>query len=309
MCVCVCACERDRLQILARVRMRAVHVRTVRPPSLACVPVCVYGCTLSQCSSPEQTNQVTQAFQRVCVHTISNSSLGYERLHNGISTPFHMTTRTCVREKAKAPRSLVRVCACARTRRVQDLPWCGWVCTNALVRTACYRESRVYACVFVCVCVCACVRAILPPKPYTDAQMRPSQHFSVLSLILPACHHRDLTDHNPLAQTQSSTLSALYSVPLSRFSQDLTDHNPLVRALALRTMGCIRVEKIAEFMVEPVMRAIKVCFVLVRPYPRPGRLFFLFDIRFDWCEGVDPSEKKSRDEVFLTCLWRLHWPV
>jgi hypothetical protein len=40
--------------------------------------------------------------------------------------------------------------------------------------------------------------------------------------------------------------------------QDCSDRNPLVRALALRTMGCIRVEKILEYFCDPLAAALKV---------------------------------------------------
>ena len=39
--------------------------------------------------------------------------------------------------------------------------------------------------------------------------------------------------------------------------RDAADPNPLVRALAIRTMGCIRVERITEYLCEPLERALK----------------------------------------------------
>jgi vesicle coat complex subunit len=42
------------------------------------------------------------------------------------------------------------------------------------------------------------------------------------------------------------------------FQKDATEHmNPLVRALAIRTMGCIRVENITEYLCEPLAAALK----------------------------------------------------
>ncbi len=35
------------------------------------------------------------------------------------------------------------------------------------------------------------------------------------------------------------------------------DANPLIRALAVRTMGCIRVEKITEYLCEPLRKCLK----------------------------------------------------
>ena len=48
---------------------------------------------------------------------------------------------------------------------------------------------------------------------------------------------------------------ALLSV--NSFIKDANDPNPLIRALAIRTMGCIRVEKITEYLCEPLGRALK----------------------------------------------------
>jgi len=43
-----------------------------------------------------------------------------------------------------------------------------------------------------------------------------------------------------------------------RFLQDSQDPNPLIRALAVRTMGCIRVDRITEYLCDPLQRCIKV---------------------------------------------------
>ena len=39
--------------------------------------------------------------------------------------------------------------------------------------------------------------------------------------------------------------------------QDSEDPNPLVRALAIRTMGCIRVEKMVDYMEEPLRKTLR----------------------------------------------------
>ena len=39
--------------------------------------------------------------------------------------------------------------------------------------------------------------------------------------------------------------------------QDCDDPNPLIRALAVRTMGCIRVDKITEYLCEPLRKCLK----------------------------------------------------
>ncbi|MCI13335.1 beta-adaptin-like protein B-like, partial [Trifolium medium] len=38
---------------------------------------------------------------------------------------------------------------------------------------------------------------------------------------------------------------------------DSQDPNPLIRALAVRTMGCIRVDKITEYLCDPLQRCLK----------------------------------------------------
>ncbi|KAK9470964.1 adaptin N terminal region-domain-containing protein [Dipodascopsis tothii] len=44
---------------------------------------------------------------------------------------------------------------------------------------------------------------------------------------------------------------------VNTFVQDSEDNNPLVRALAIRTMGCIRVDKIIDYMEEPLRKTLK----------------------------------------------------
>lgn len=44
---------------------------------------------------------------------------------------------------------------------------------------------------------------------------------------------------------------------LNPSSQDCEDPNPLIRALAVRTMGCIRVDKITEYLCEPLRKCLK----------------------------------------------------
>ncbi len=41
------------------------------------------------------------------------------------------------------------------------------------------------------------------------------------------------------------------------FVSDTQDPNPLIRALAVRTMGCIRVSKITEYLCDPLHRTLE----------------------------------------------------
>ncbi|GAB5034331.1 beta-adaptin-like protein c [Nannochloropsis oceanica] len=44
---------------------------------------------------------------------------------------------------------------------------------------------------------------------------------------------------------------------VNTFCKDANDANPLIRALAVRTMGCIRVDRIVEYLCEPLARALR----------------------------------------------------
>jgi len=44
---------------------------------------------------------------------------------------------------------------------------------------------------------------------------------------------------------------------VNTFVKDASDANPLIRALAVRTMGCIRVDRITEYLCEPLSRALR----------------------------------------------------
>lgn len=61
----------------------------------------------------------------------------------------------------------------------------------------------------------------------------------------------------PTANTLHHHLAACPSA-LPACLQDSQDPNPLIRALAVRTMGCIRVDKITEYLCDPLHRCLKV---------------------------------------------------
>lgn len=44
---------------------------------------------------------------------------------------------------------------------------------------------------------------------------------------------------------------------VNTFVRDCEDANPLIRALAVRTMGCIRVDKITEYLCEPLRKCLR----------------------------------------------------
>ncbi|KAL5060721.1 hypothetical protein RYX36_032325 [Vicia faba] len=59
--------------------------------------------------------------------------------------------------------------------------------------------------------------------------------------------------------TVGKDVSSLFTdvVNLNTFVKDSQDPNPLIRALVVRTMGCIRVDKITEYLCDPLQRCLK----------------------------------------------------
>lgn len=53
------------------------------------------------------------------------------------------------------------------------------------------------------------------------------------------------------------SLAVIFNLSLC-IPQDSQDPNPLIRALAVRTMGCIRVDKITEYLCDPLQKCLKV---------------------------------------------------
>ncbi|KAI9363455.1 adaptin N terminal region-domain-containing protein [Zopfochytrium polystomum] len=49
----------------------------------------------------------------------------------------------------------------------------------------------------------------------------------------------------------------LVILAVNTFVKDTDDINPLIRALAIRTMGCLRVEKIVDYLLEPLKKGLK----------------------------------------------------
>ncbi|CAG8432675.1 5657_t:CDS:10 [Diversispora eburnea] len=55
----------------------------------------------------------------------------------------------------------------------------------------------------------------------------------------------------------AKTQPELVILAVNTFVKDTDDTNPLIRALAIRTMGCIRVEKIIDYLCEPLRKCLK----------------------------------------------------
>ncbi|CAN3377333.1 hypothetical protein DIURU_003418 [Diutina rugosa] len=80
----------------------------------------------------------------------------------------------------------------------------------------------------------------------------------------------------------SKTHPELCILAVNTFVQDTEDPNPLIRALAIRTMGCIRVQKMVDYMEIPLSRTLKDD----NPYVRKTAALCvakLFDLNPDMC--------------------------
>ena len=55
----------------------------------------------------------------------------------------------------------------------------------------------------------------------------------------------------------AKTQPDLTLMAVNPFVKDSLDPSPLIRALAVRTMGCIRVDKITEYLCDPLDRCLK----------------------------------------------------
>lgn len=49
----------------------------------------------------------------------------------------------------------------------------------------------------------------------------------------------------------------LVILAINTFVKDCDDINPLIRAMAIRTMGCLRVQKMTDYLCEPLKKALK----------------------------------------------------
>lgn len=65
---------------------------------------------------------------------------------------------------------------------------------------------------------------------------------------------RSLADY---ARNYAKSHPDLCILAVNTFVQDAEDPNPLIRALAIRTMGCIRVDKMVDYMEEPLRKTLR----------------------------------------------------
>jgi vesicle coat complex subunit len=55
----------------------------------------------------------------------------------------------------------------------------------------------------------------------------------------------------------AKTQPELVILAVNTFVKDAEDPNPLVRALAIRTMGCLRAEKIIDYLCDPLQKCLR----------------------------------------------------
>lgn len=73
-------------------------------------------------------------------------------------------------------------------------------------------------------------------------------------------HRRHATSQpktNALHRNYAKSHPDLCILAVNTFVQDSEDPNPLIRALAIRTMGCIRVDKMVDYMEEPLRKTLR----------------------------------------------------
>jgi hypothetical protein len=90
----------------------------------------------------------------------------------------------------------------------------------------------------VACCAAAAWRGVLVPAPWGD---------TCLLLLAGSCRCSPHPCHQRTCLPRPAACA-----------QDSQDPNPLIRALAVRTMGCIRVDKITEYLCDPLQRCLKV---------------------------------------------------
>lgn len=62
---------------------------------------------------------------------------------------------------------------------------------------------------------------------------------------------------SPLHRNYAKSHPDLCILAVNTFAQDSEDPNPLIRAIAIRTMGCIRVDKMVDYMEEPLRKTLR----------------------------------------------------
>lgn len=107
----------------------------------------------------------------------------------------------------------------------------------------------------------------------------------------------------------AKTQPELVILAVNTFVKDAEDSNPLVRALAIRTMGCLRAEKIIDYLCDPLQK----CLRDENPYVRKTAALCvakLYDLKPElvidngFLEQLRDMVSDSNPMVCVTrCLW------
>ena len=115
---------------------------------------------------------------------------------------------------------------------------------------------------------------------------------------------------------------------VNTFVKDCEDPNPLIRALAVRTMGCIRVDKITEYLCEPLRKCMKdedpyvrktaaICVAKLHDinpnlvedqgwWAEAVLISWVFKNRVEYPKFKNSSELSRKEQTFLTASRTVH---
>uniref|UniRef100_A0A3B1J054 Adaptor related protein complex 1 subunit beta 1 n=1 Tax=Astyanax mexicanus TaxID=7994 RepID=A0A3B1J054_ASTMX len=98
-----------------------------------------------------------------------------------------------------------------------------------------------------CLCFCLCLYSgeIFELKAELNSDKKEKKKEAVKKVIA------SMTVGKDVSQPDMAIMA------VNTFVKDCEDPNPLIRALAVRTMGCIRVDKITEYLCEPLRKCLK----------------------------------------------------
>ena len=113
-----------------------------------------------------------------------------------------------------------------------------------------------------CMNTCICVTAIhVHAHTHTHTHTHTRTHSSLFAEVI-NCMQTDNLELKKLVylylMNYAKSQPDLAILAVNTFAKDCDDPNPLIRALAVRTMGCIRVDKITEYLCEPLRKCLKV---------------------------------------------------
>ena len=119
---------------------------------------------------------------------------------------------------------------------------------SARSRVPCCRVARVARVLHPCGLVVRCLRAVSVRVVCPLPALAPGPPLGARFVFVP--HDVGLTRSRPVPHTAGAAQQ------VNTFVKDTSHRSPLIRALAVRTMGCIRVDKITEYLCKPLQRCL-----------------------------------------------------